>query len=285
VDSSVRISVSDQGFFEASRLIQITESWVYNLQMPTDIFGLIVDDRNIAQVALEIAHRAHASDNFVVVTPNVDHFLRWQRDEDFRRLYDQAEFRLIDGVPVLWLARLMGDKVSERITGVDLSSEVIDLASQMGMALAIIGGTEEVMEIAKANLQRKYPKLDIFFTATPEHEQLSSISYQDFLAQNLGERDRKIVLFCLGSPKQEILYSQLNERHELTGGYLCVGGTIDFIANARRRAPKLLQRIGLEWFYRFAQEPVRLFKRYFCTDIVIVRYLWKACIIRIFQQR
>ena len=254
------------------------------MRVPSDIFGLQVDNRTIAQVALEIICRAQTNDNFMVVTPNVDHFLRWQRDTTFRKLYEQADYQLIDGVPILWLARLLGDKVSERITGVDLSIEVINLAHQMGIAVAVVGGSEKAMEMAKVNLLERFPKLDIFFTATPKFEQLTSTNYQEFLAQKLSERDRKIVLFCLGSPKQEILYSQLNERFELSGAYLCVGGTIDFIAKLKKRAPKVLQKLGLEWFYRFMQEPVRLFWRYFYKDIFIIRYFWRALRFRIIHK-
>ncbi len=253
----------------------------YNLIMPTDIFGLLVDDRSFNVVALEIAHRAQTSDNFAVVTPNVDHFLRWQRDNTFRILYEKADYRLIDGAPILWLARLLGDKLSQRITGVDLSIKVIGLAEQMGIALALVGGSDEAMEMAKANLRKSFPELNIFFTVTPTFEQLTDTNYQEYLALKLSEYDHKVVLLCLGSPKQETLYSQLDERFEISGAYLCVGGTIDFIAKLKRRAPRSLQRLGLEWFYRFTQEPVRLFRRYFCTDVFIVRYFWRAFRLRI----
>ena len=74
--------------------------------MPTDIFGLKIENRSISQIAHEITSRAKASENFMVVTPNVDHFLRWQEDETFRKLYAQADYQLIDGAPILWLARL-----------------------------------------------------------------------------------------------------------------------------------------------------------------------------------
>jgi N-acetylglucosaminyldiphosphoundecaprenol N-acetyl-beta-D-mannosaminyltransferase len=249
--------------------------------MPSDIFGLKVENRSISQVAHEITSRAEASENFMVVTPNVDHFLRWQKDVTFRKLYEQADYQLIDGVPILWLARLLGDKVSERITGVDLSIEVIRLAHQTGVAVALVGGSDEAMQLAKGNLLKRFPNLDIFFTATPRFEQLTSANYQDFLAEKLSQRDRKIVLFCLGSPKQEILYSQLNEKFELSGAYLCVGGTIDFIAKLKKRAPKVLQKLGLEWAYRFMQEPARLFRRYFCRDTLIIFYFLRAFKFRI----
>jgi N-acetylglucosaminyldiphosphoundecaprenol N-acetyl-beta-D-mannosaminyltransferase len=250
-----------------------------------DIFGLWVESYDLSSVASEIVSKAAGSENVLVVTPNVDHFLRWQKDSDFKKLYEQANYRLIDGMPILWLTRLLQKSDSKRITGVDLSLEIIKQANEMQIPLALIGGSEIAMKLARNNLLKSNPSLDIFFSATPSAVELRSSSYLEYLSSKLASRNQKIVLLCLGSPKQEQLYFDLNHINSLTGAFLCVGGTIDFLANLKKRAPVFVQRLGLEWFYRFIQDPFRLFRRYFISGIFIAPYFIRALIQSVFLRR
>jgi N-acetylglucosaminyldiphosphoundecaprenol N-acetyl-beta-D-mannosaminyltransferase len=244
--------------------------------MRIDLFGMWVESFDQSQVCKDILSSASESHPSLVVTPNVDHFLRWQRDLKFRDLYDKAEFRLIDGMPILLLARLLSKEPSERITGVDLSIEVIKGAAVSGIPLAIIGGSQQAMKEACDKVSKTYPALQIFFTSTPTSEELESSTYLDYLTAELGKRKEKIVLLCLGSPKQEQLYFDLLKSQSITGTYLAVGGTIDFLADLKKRAPGVIQRIGMEWFFRFIQEPRRLFRRYFISGLTFLPYLLKA---------
>jgi N-acetylglucosaminyldiphosphoundecaprenol N-acetyl-beta-D-mannosaminyltransferase len=244
--------------------------------MSSNIFGLSVDSRSASEVADEICERTAAGLKSMVVTPNVDHFLRWQRDNHFRKLYNEADFCLADGMPIVWLAKLLATPNCNRITGVDFTLEILARGEELNLPVAIIGGTDSVLELAKANLILKYPKIDVFLMESPSTDDLNDSEYLLKLSSKLSVHSYKIVLLCLGSPKQEQLYLDLTKIKKQRGAYLCVGATVDFLAGAKKRAPKILQALGLEWAFRFLQEPKRLFRRYFLNNSQIVFYFVKA---------
>jgi len=244
--------------------------------MKIDIFGMWIQSHDISATAKEVISQVSEGKNLMVVTPNVDHFLRWQKNAGFRKLYELADYRLIDGMPILWLARLLNKGASERITGVDFSLRLIAEAHKLQIPIALIGGSETASLLAKNNLEKAYPSLDIFYSATPSASELANPVYLAKLSNELAGREQKIVLLCLGSPKQEQLYCDLNSISPLTGAYLCVGGTIDFLAKLVKRAPGFIQKFGFEWFYRFMQEPARLFRRYCVSSIFFLPFLVKA---------
>jgi N-acetylglucosaminyldiphosphoundecaprenol N-acetyl-beta-D-mannosaminyltransferase len=245
-----------------------------------DIFGLSVNEGELDTIVGRVLSHETSSSNVLVVTPNTDHFLRWKKSERFRELYNRANFRLVDGAPLFWIARLLGGKNVNRITGVDLTLKILDLLSAAGKPLAIIGGSPLAMERALLQISYRYPGVRVFFSSTPSIDELTSNVYLDEVAGVLNSEPEKVVLLCLGSPKQEEVFFELNNLSTSEGIYLCVGGTIDFLAGIKSRAPKYLQILGLEWFYRFIQEPKRLFRRYFLEDYKISGYLIRALLIK-----
>jgi N-acetylglucosaminyldiphosphoundecaprenol N-acetyl-beta-D-mannosaminyltransferase len=247
--------------------------------MRIDIFGMWVESYALSRVSTDILSKTNGSTSVLVVTPNVDHFLRWQRESNFRTLYDKADFRLIDGMPILLLARLLCKGDSQRVTGIDLSIELVKLAAESGIPVAIIGGSQRAITLASENLLKTHPTLQVFFTSSPTSEQLVDSTYIAYVANALSQHKAKVVLLCLGSPKQEQFYFDLLQAHSVTGTYLAVGATIDFLANLKKRAPIIVQKIGLEWIFRLIQEPKRLFRRYFVSGIFILPYLIRALII------
>jgi len=247
----------------------------------SNIFGLDIDNGNCQEISSTILDSTLKSERVMVVTPNVDHFLRWQKDINFRDLYSHANFCLIDGMPILWLARLLGYADCERITGVDLTLELLSKANEFNLPIAIIGGTAEVLEIANEKIAKRFPNLDLFLTMSPTPTELNDDEYLGLISNKLAVKKEKIVLLCLGSPKQEKLYADLQLHRLHTGAFLCVGATVDFIAGVKRRAPKFIQNAGLEWIFRFLQEPKRLFRRYFIENITIIPYLVRAALMRL----
>ena len=241
-----------------------------------NIFGLDINHGNKESISIKILKEVKSSTRTLVVTPNSDHFLRWQKDSDFRELYDFASYRVIDGAPLLWIARILGARNIFRITGVDLTVKLLEEIRSGEIGLAIIGGTAESMNSAVRNIYTKYPGVNIYHTVTPTSSELKSLDYLKQLSLDLEKERNKIVLICLGSPKQEEFFAFMERHTQGTGVYLCVGGTIDFLSGKKSRAPILIQKIGLEWFYRFVQEPKRLFHRYFLVDYKMFFYILKA---------
>ena len=242
-----------------------------NARSAHELFGLQLSDVSLAEAARWAVDETAASQPRLIVTPNTDHFLRWQSDDVFRALYAHADLSVPDGMPLVWLGRLSGTQIRERVTGIDLFSQTCELAQQQRVGIAIVGGAEGVAESARSNLLSRYPTLDIYHVSSPTPAQLDDSEYVSALAAELDGRRRKIVALCLGSPKQEQLYSALRP-HISDGVYMAVGAAVDFWAGTIDRAPAALQRLGLEWVYRLFREPKRLWRRYLVDDVRIVRY-------------
>jgi len=234
-----------------------------------DIFGLEFDLGSLEDaVAWVMEHSALPAS--YVVTPNLDHFRRWEGDPHFRSLYRHAGLTVLDGTPLVWLARRQGARAT-RITGVDLVEKAFAAASRSSVPIAIVGGEPGTAESAASNLLATYPGLSVVFTGSPTADDLRDPGYLALLADAFSDYPELIVALCVGSPKQEQLAFDLQELGA-TGAYLCVGAAVDFFAGRFNRAPRIVQRLGFEWVYRMAQEPRRLFKRYFVGGLFFLPY-------------
>jgi len=239
------------------------------------LFGLYTSKGSFIEITNQILAHTQSCSKTLVLTPNVDHFIRWKRSTEFRNVYSKANFCVIDGVPLVWMSRLLGNPDVERITGVDLAYSLIRIAEKEQIPLGIIGGSAHSLDIVREKLKTSNPNLELFMSESPTAMEIHNQEYIRNLASRLEDKGPRIVLICLGSPKQEFFFEKL-EQFQISGTYLCVGGTVDFLAGTVKRAPLLMRHVGLEWFYRFTQEPFRLFHRYFIVDFQVLGYLFLA---------
>ncbi len=240
------------------------------------LHGLRIDDVTLEEAADSVVDLARGPQAALVVTPNSDHFLRWQRSAAFRSLYEGAALVLPDGFPLPLMARFEGHSGATRLTGSDLFMSAMDRAATEGVPVAIIGGKDGVAEAAAARLSLSRPGLRFFLLDSPSPAQLADDTYVRGLADRLAAEPDKIVALCLGSPKQEQLYHQLARFAELQGCFLGVGAAVDFAAGTVRRAPAAIQTLGLEWLFRLVQEPRRLWRRYLLDNTRILPYVVRS---------
>jgi N-acetylglucosaminyldiphosphoundecaprenol N-acetyl-beta-D-mannosaminyltransferase len=213
----------------------------------------------------------------LVVTPNVDHLVLLEHDPEFASAYERASLRVVDGAPLVLLARLLGTPVPERIAGVDLTFSLLAAAEFERRSVYFLGGHPAVLQQAMARLRHLYPRLSVSGSAAPMVE-LDTVSPSEEAA--LGEIRQAapdlLVLF-LGTPKQEKWFWRRAALLPPTVA-LAVGGTVDLIAGAKRRAPRWIQSAGFEWLWRLSQEPGRLGRRYLARDPeflrIAARQLW-----------
>ncbi|PPF41255.1 MULTISPECIES: WecB/TagA/CpsF family glycosyltransferase [unclassified Rathayibacter] len=212
-----------------------------------------------AEAVLELSRSGRDE---LVVTPNTDHFVRWKHSGEFRRYYGRASLVVLDGAPLVWLARSYGHRTASRVTGIDLFTEVCRRAALEGAPVALIGGRPGVGDRAAAELQQRFAGLQVPVVVSPEPAELADDAYLARLSSTLRTADVRIVALCLGSPKQE----EVRERLLVVGGTgavcLGVGAAVDFLAGEIPRAPLVVQRLGLEWAHRLSREPGRLWRRY-----------------------
>jgi N-acetylglucosaminyldiphosphoundecaprenol N-acetyl-beta-D-mannosaminyltransferase len=195
-----------------------------------------------------------------VVTVNVDHLQRCQADPAIASLNHEASLVVADGMPLLWAARLAGTPLPERVAGSDLVWLLAERAAAEGRSLFLLGGNPGAAETAAVRLRERWPALRIAGTSTPTVSSPPTASEVEALAAELGAVAPDIVYVALGAPKQEQLIRELRSR--LPGSWwMGVGIGLSFIAGDVGRAPRWLQRLGLEWTHRLVQEPRRLARR------------------------
>lgn len=206
----------------------------------------------------------------LVVTPNVDHLVLLEHDSEFASAYSRASLRVVDGAPLVLLARLLGTPVPGRIAGVDLTLEVLTAAEHEQRSVFLLGGEPPVLTQALARLRQLQPGLSVAGSASPIVDlDVISPSEEDALAAIRRAQPDLLVIF-LGAPKQEKWFWRRAPSLPPTVA-LAVGGTVDFIAGTRPRAPGWVQSAGFEWLWRLSREPRRLAHRYLVRDPEFLR--------------
>ena len=224
----------------------------------TEAIGQFIDERRKAYV----------------VEVNVDVMIKIEKDEELRRITEDADLVLVDGQPLVWVAKLYRRPVKEKVSGSDLSIELCRMAAERGYTMFILGGKEGVADQAKAKMEAQYPGLQVVGTCAPPLGFEKDEAELAKVRQAISAVSPDIVLCCLGCPKQE-KWIDANWRDVDARVFLCAGATVDFLAGNVKRAPAWISRIGMEWFYRFLMEPRRLFKRYFIDDMHLFRLIFK----------
>jgi N-acetylglucosaminyldiphosphoundecaprenol N-acetyl-beta-D-mannosaminyltransferase len=230
----------------------------------TEVHPLTMDEA--VGAVMDLAAKAEPA---LVVTPNVDHLVMLERDARFADAYRRASLRLADGAPLVLLARVLHTPIPERVAGSDLIFRVLAAAEAQERSVFLFGGQPETSSRAVDVLRRSFPTLRIAGTATPMVDiDTPGDDEAEALAQVRRTRPDILIMF-LGTPKQEVWFWA---RQPLLPPVvaLALGGTIDMVAGTKRRAPRWLQRIGLEWTWRLAQDPVRLGRRYLIDDVAFV---------------
>jgi N-acetylglucosaminyldiphosphoundecaprenol N-acetyl-beta-D-mannosaminyltransferase len=196
-----------------------------------------------------------------IATANLDHLRRLQRPGEFRRVYESASVVVADGMPVVWASRLQGTPVPERVAGSDLIRSLSAAAARNGRSVFLLGGEEGTAAAAAQHLCDANPGLRVTGTHCPPFGFERDDVLVAALRARLVDAAPDVVFVALGSPKQELLIERL--RHDLPRAWwMGVGISFSFVAGTVRRAPRWLQRLGLEWAHRLAQEPRRLWARY-----------------------
>lgn len=201
-----------------------------------------------------------------IITANLDFMRRFDRHPEMRDLYRSADIRVADGMPLVWASHLKGEPVPERVPGSGLLSLLAERASQRGRSLYLLGGAEGAAAAAAEKLQAQYPGLSITGWSSPWVSSPPKPAEVEGTLAALRAAPADIILVGLGSPKQEQLIAALRP-HFPRAWMMGVGISFSFIAGTIKRAPPILQKTGLEWVHRLAQEPRRLSRRYLIEDL------------------
>lgn len=229
-----------------------------------------IDNLTMAETLNEIEKLIQKKNCSYVVTPNVDHIVRLEKDEELQKVYKNASLILTDGKPLIWISKWYKTPIKEKISGSDLFPRVCQLAANKNYTMYLLGAAEGVADTAARNLMKKYPGLNIVGTYSPPFGFEKNEQEMNKIKTQIQDVHPDILIVGLGCPKQEkFMHYHCKELGvPISFG---LGASIDFEAGNIKRAPKWMSNHGLEWLYRFSKEPKRLFKRYFVDDLKIIQ--------------
>lgn len=245
--------------------------------MPKDlqILGVGIDRVTIADAAARLETFVSAGGSHQVVTVNLDFLRQAQRNARFQSVLNGAALAVADGAPLVWASRLAGTPLPARVTGVELVELAAALAARHGWSIYLLGAAPGVAAAAATALQRRYAGLRIAGTYSPPFGPFSTEEGERMVGEIAAARPA-FLFVAFGAPRQDLW---IHEHLQALGVPVCmgVGGTFDIVAGRIPRAPRWMQRAGLEWLYRLRQEPRRLWRRYLLNDLpLFVKLLW-AC--------
>ena len=210
----------------------------------------------------------------ILVTPNAGHLTNIFNTPEISKIYSTAELSLIDGWPIAVAAKNASKLKIIRVTGSDLLPELFSQLTKE-VRVGIIGGINE--PIIRQSLESRFHDLNIQIIDTSQWT--NSVYDIRRLRELVQYNALSIVLLCLGHPKQELLAKEL-KNYDWAGSrpdwIMCVGATIEFLTGEQKRAPKIFQKIGLEWFYRLITNPKKFTQRYLNAIIPSLKLIFKS---------
>lgn len=220
------------------------------------ILGVKVDSTSTSSVLGFLGDKIARKRSFFIVTPNPVFIVTAQKDKNFRKILNQADLSVPDGVGLILASKFLGTRPSlkTRITGADLVKEILEIAQKKSWKIGIIGARRgEVKEIKELlnRLKQKHPRLKV--------EALE-------LIKNWPKRDYRLIFVAYGMGKQEKWIWE-NRKKARGVGLLAIGRSLDFLTGFSRRAPGWMRRLGFEWLWRLFQEPAHI-RRVFVACVV-----------------
>jgi N-acetylglucosaminyldiphosphoundecaprenol N-acetyl-beta-D-mannosaminyltransferase len=230
------------------------------------LFGLRMDNLSLEETVSRVNGFIERGGVHQHVVVNVDKIVKADRDPRIRDVVNGCDIVNVDGQPVVWASRLLGKPIKERVTGIDLMIRLFAEAHRRGYRLYFLGARGEVVQRVVDEVRAQFPGAEIagwrdgYFR--PDEEEA--------VADDIARARPDILFVAITSPKKELFLARWKDRIKAPF-VMGVGGSFDVFAGLVDRAPRWMQRAGLEWLFRLAQEPRRMWRRYLVEDM---RFLW-----------
>ena len=211
-----------------------------------------------------------------LITPNVDHLVKLQKDEDFYRVYQQAEWVVCDSKILYLMSKLLKEPLPEAIPGSSFfTAYYMYHKDDLNCKIFLLGAAEGIAEKARQNINKKVEREIVVGAHSPSYGFEKNEKECEELVRIVNESGANVLLVGVGAPKQEKWIMKYRDRMPNIDVFMALGATIDFEAGTLKRAPEIWQKCGMEWLYRALKEPKRLFKRYFVDDMQFFYYFGK----------
>lgn len=212
-------------------------------------------------------------DKGVLITPNVDHLVKLQKDKDFYDVYQKAEWVVCDSKILYLMSKLLKEPLPEAIPGSSFfTAYYMYHKNDQNCKIFLLGAAEGIAEKAMMNINEKVGRRIVVGAHSPSYGFEKNEQECEELVRIVNESGANVLLVGVGAPKQEKWIMKYRDRMPGVDVFMALGATIDFEAGTLKRAPKVWQKCGMEWLYRVIKEPKRLFKRYFVDDMQFFYY-------------
>jgi N-acetylglucosaminyldiphosphoundecaprenol N-acetyl-beta-D-mannosaminyltransferase len=225
----------------------------------TLVININLHETNYADATRQICFWAQSGESRAVYASNVHVLMEAWDSPDFKDKIKSADLVTPDGMPLVWLMRLKGQRDQERVYGPTLMLHVLEAAAQEGLPVGFFGGAPEVLRLLVQRMQARFEGLKITFAVSPPFREMDTFEDED-IVKEINRSGARILFVGLGCPKQEIWVA--SHRGRVNAVMLGVGAAFDFHAGVQPQAPAWMQKTGLEWVFRLVSEPRRLWKRY-----------------------
>ncbi len=237
-----------------------------------DFLGIPLDNLSMNETVEKIDNAIVCNFQIHHCVVNAGKVVKMQNDKLLNESVLNSDIINADGMSIVWAARFLGKEIKERVTGIDLMENLIILSNKKQYSCFFLGAKQEIVEKLVNDYSNKYSKKIIagyrngYFN---EHDEKQII-------KEIKDSNANILFVAISSPKKEIFLNKYKNELNNINLIIGVGGSFDVISGAIKRAPKLMQEIGLEWLYRFLQEPRRMWRRYLIGNIKFLILIFKT---------
>lgn len=235
------------------------------------VLGIPFNNVTMDETVAMIEEQIRSGGFHQVATANVDFLKNAMQDKHLRDILCSCDMIVPDGMPVVWMSRLIGTPLKERVSGIDLVERLAEVSARRGYGIFLLGAGESHSQRAAKVLKQRFPDLRIVGRYSPPPQPLEKMDHEDIL-RRIEEARPDILLVAFGNPKQEQWIAMHRDRLKVP---VCigVGGTLDSLSGTKPRAPRWMQQSGLEWLHRTLLEPRRLAARYIADALCLLRHL------------
>ncbi|MGF1498174.1 MAG: WecB/TagA/CpsF family glycosyltransferase [Elainellaceae cyanobacterium] len=236
------------------------------LPQQVDILGVPIDNLLIQDLLAQLKSGG------IVFTPNVDHIIELNQNPQFREAYAIATHRTCDSQILMYASRFLGTPIREKISGSDLFPAFYhNYRHDEDVRIFLLGGKEGVAQRARERINDKVGREMVVGAHSPSFGFETHADECESIVARINRSNATVLAVGVGAPKQEQWICRYKDRFDRIRLFFALGATLDFEAGSRRRAPKWVSNLGVEWLYRMVQEPGRLYKRYLIKD---TRFFW-----------
>jgi len=225
----------------------------------TTVLKMRVDATSYSSAVQNILNWSQESESRYVCVANVHMVMEANDNADLKSIVNQADLVTPDGMPLVWMMRLKGQRGQQRVYGPTLMLHVLEAAARENVAVGFYGSAPEVLQTLLVRMQARFPNLNMVYSFSPPYREMSQEGDAE-IVRRINTSSARILFVGLGCPKQEKWMAE--HRGRVNAVMLGVGAAFDFHAGVKPQAPFWMQKIGLEWLFRLASEPRRLWRRY-----------------------